>query len=148
MWASPSLAGGNRALWALRMPLEHLGTRAFPTYSRSRWLTKRSLATRLQTPRCEHASRRTSPDESGRRTVFAYVIGGKGLFCQQSDPYSYEAVGGNYFDTKRERLVGDGHLASFDDGDAMSVVAEAEPVRFLLISEKRSASPSPGTGPS
>ncbi|HMC97710.1 MAG TPA: hypothetical protein VKG92_08660, partial [Flavobacteriales bacterium] len=28
--ASPSLAGGNRALWALRMPLEHLGARIFP----------------------------------------------------------------------------------------------------------------------
>ena len=28
--ASPSLAGGNRPLWALRMPLEHLGARIFP----------------------------------------------------------------------------------------------------------------------
>jgi chromate reductase len=28
--ASPSLAGGNRGLWALRMPLEHLGARMFP----------------------------------------------------------------------------------------------------------------------
>jgi chromate reductase, NAD(P)H dehydrogenase (quinone) len=28
--ASPSLSGGNRGLWALRMPLEHLGTRVFP----------------------------------------------------------------------------------------------------------------------
>jgi NAD(P)H-dependent FMN reductase len=30
MSASPSLAGGNRGLWALRMPMEHLGTRVFP----------------------------------------------------------------------------------------------------------------------
>jgi chromate reductase len=28
--ASPSLAGGNRGLWALRAPLEHLGARVFP----------------------------------------------------------------------------------------------------------------------
>jgi chromate reductase len=28
--ASPSMAGGNRALWALRMPLEHLGAPIFP----------------------------------------------------------------------------------------------------------------------
>jgi NAD(P)H-dependent FMN reductase len=28
--ASPSLAGGNRGLWALRMPFEHLGARVFP----------------------------------------------------------------------------------------------------------------------
>ena len=30
MSASPSMAGGNRALWMLRMPLEHLGTRVYP----------------------------------------------------------------------------------------------------------------------
>lgn len=28
--ASPSMAGGNRALWMLRMPFEHLGTRVYP----------------------------------------------------------------------------------------------------------------------
>jgi chromate reductase len=30
MSASPSMAGGNRGLWALRVPLEHLGTRVYP----------------------------------------------------------------------------------------------------------------------
>lgn len=28
--ASPSLAGGNRGLWSLRVPFEHLGARIFP----------------------------------------------------------------------------------------------------------------------
>jgi chromate reductase len=28
--ASPSMIGGNRGLWALRMPLEHLGARVYP----------------------------------------------------------------------------------------------------------------------
>jgi NAD(P)H-dependent FMN reductase len=28
--ASPSMVGGNRGLWALRIPLEHLGTRVYP----------------------------------------------------------------------------------------------------------------------
>jgi chromate reductase len=28
--ASPSMSGGNRGLWALRVPLEHLGARVFP----------------------------------------------------------------------------------------------------------------------
>jgi chromate reductase, NAD(P)H dehydrogenase (quinone) len=28
--ASPSMTGGNRGLWALRVPLEHLGTRVYP----------------------------------------------------------------------------------------------------------------------
>jgi chromate reductase len=30
MSASPSMGGGNKALWSLRVPLEHLGTRVFP----------------------------------------------------------------------------------------------------------------------
>lgn len=30
MSASPSMAGGNKALWSLRIPLEHLGARVFP----------------------------------------------------------------------------------------------------------------------
>jgi chromate reductase len=30
MSASPSMAGGNRGLWALRIPFEHLGARLFP----------------------------------------------------------------------------------------------------------------------
>jgi chromate reductase, NAD(P)H dehydrogenase (quinone) len=28
--ASPSMVGGNRSLWALRVPLEHLGVRVYP----------------------------------------------------------------------------------------------------------------------
>lgn len=31
MSASPSMAGGNKGLWQLRMPLEHLGTDVFPS---------------------------------------------------------------------------------------------------------------------
>ncbi len=30
MSASPSMVGGNRGLWALRVPFEHLGARVFP----------------------------------------------------------------------------------------------------------------------
>jgi NAD(P)H-dependent FMN reductase len=30
MSASPSMVGGNRGLWALRVPLEHLGARMYP----------------------------------------------------------------------------------------------------------------------
>ena len=30
MSASPSMSGGNRGLWALRIPLEHLGARLYP----------------------------------------------------------------------------------------------------------------------
>jgi redox-sensitive bicupin YhaK (pirin superfamily) len=69
-------------------------------------------------------------------TVFAYVIGGRGVFCQQNDPFSYEEEGESYFDMERDHLIGDGHLVLFGDGDAVAVTAEAEPVRFLLISGK------------
>jgi redox-sensitive bicupin YhaK (pirin superfamily) len=79
--------------------------------------------------------------------VFAYVIGGKGVFCQQQDPYSYEAVGGNYFDMQRERLIGDGHLVFFGDGDLVAVAAETEGVRFLLISGKPIGEPIAWYGP-
>ena len=30
MSASPSMGGGNRGLWALRVPFEHLGSRLYP----------------------------------------------------------------------------------------------------------------------
>ena len=30
MSASPSMVGGNRGLWSLRVPLEHLGARVYP----------------------------------------------------------------------------------------------------------------------
>jgi hypothetical protein len=82
-----------------------------------------------------------------RHTVFAYVIGGKGVFCQQKDPYSYEAEGDSYFDMERDRLIGDGHLVLFGDGDSVSITAEAEPVRFLLISGKPIGEPIAWYGP-
>jgi chromate reductase, NAD(P)H dehydrogenase (quinone) len=39
--ASPSMAGVNRGLWALRVPLEHLGARVYPDCSRLRKHTTR-----------------------------------------------------------------------------------------------------------
>jgi redox-sensitive bicupin YhaK (pirin superfamily) len=80
-------------------------------------------------------------------TVFAYVIGGKGVFCMQKDPFSYEAEGDSYFDMERDRLIGDGHLVLFGDGDTVSIAAEAEPVRFLLISGKPIGEPIAWYGP-
>ena len=63
-------------------------------------------------------------------TVFAYVIGGQGVFCPQTDPYS------------------DGHLVLFGDGDAVSVAAGADdPLRFLLISGKPIGEPVAWHGP-
>lgn len=80
-------------------------------------------------------------------TVFAYVVGGKGVFCDEKDPYGYEEEGENYFDMKRDRLIGDGHLVLFADGDVVTVAAEAEPVRFLLVSGKPIGEPVAWYGP-
>jgi hypothetical protein len=88
----------------------------------------------------------THPTPRGH-TVFAFVIGGRGVFCHQKDPYSYEEEGENYFDMQRERLISDGHLVIFGDGDAATVAAEAEPVRFLLVSGKPIGEPVAWQGP-
>jgi redox-sensitive bicupin YhaK (pirin superfamily) len=80
-------------------------------------------------------------------TVFAYVIGGKGVFCQQKDPYSYKVEGENYFDMERPRLIGNRHLVSFGDGDTVTVSAEADAVRFLLVSGKPIGEPIAWHGP-
>jgi hypothetical protein len=80
-------------------------------------------------------------------TVFAYVIGGRGVFCDQKDPYAYEAVADRYVDPKRERLIGDGHLVFFGDGDQVTVSAEADPVRFLLVAGRPIGEPIAWYGP-
>ena len=80
-------------------------------------------------------------------TVFAYVISGKGVFCDQRDPYSYEAVADRYIGEKRGRLISDRHLVSFTDGDSVTVSAEGEPVRFLLISGRPIREPIAWYGP-
>ena len=79
--------------------------------------------------------------------MFAYVIGGKGIFCRQSDPFSYEAEGAGYFDMERDPLLGDGHLALFGDGEVVTIAAQQEPVRFLLISGKPIGEPVAWYGP-
>ncbi len=94
-------------------------------------------------------ARFTHPTPRGH-TVFAYVIGGRGVFCRQTDPYSYEEEGENYFDMERDGALGDRHLVLFGDGDAVTISAPAdaaEPVRFLLISGKPIGEPIAWYGP-
>ena len=80
-------------------------------------------------------------------TVFAYVIGGHAVFNEQQDPYTYEAEGDSYFDQERERRIDDRHLVLFDDGDAITVTAGDEPLRFLLVSGKPIGEPIAWRGP-
>ena len=87
-----------------------------------------------------HATRRG-------HTVFAYVIGGKGLFCNEKDPFAYDVEGVNYFDMKREPFAGNGTLVLFTDGEQVTVRTQGEPVRFLLISGKPIDEPVAWYGP-
>ncbi len=80
-------------------------------------------------------------------TVFAYVIQGQGIFCDEKDPFSYEMEGVNYFDMQRDPFVRNGTLVLFDDGDQVTVSTEKEAVRFLLISGKPIDEPVAWYGP-
>ena len=79
--------------------------------------------------------------------VFAYVIGGKGYFCQEKKPFNYEAEGLNYFDMKRNSFVENETLVLFSDGDFIEVSTEDEAVRFLMISGKPINEPVAWYGP-
>lgn len=80
-------------------------------------------------------------------TVFAYVIGGKGVFCNEKNPFAYGALGENYFDMKRDPYIHNGTAVLFGDGDQVTVSAQGEPVRFLLISGKPIGEPVAWYGP-
>ena len=61
-------------------------------------------------------------------TVFAYVFEGSGVFGD-------------------DRGAGDRHLVSFDTGDVVTVSAQAEPLRFLLVSGRPIGEPIAWQGP-
>ncbi len=86
------------------------------------------------------------PTRAGH-TVFAYVIEGQACFCQQGNPFSYEAEGVNYFDLQRNPFVTSENLVLFDDGEQVVVSTEDEPVRFLLVSGKPIGEPVAWYGP-
>jgi redox-sensitive bicupin YhaK (pirin superfamily) len=80
-------------------------------------------------------------------TVFAYVIEGKAYFDQGRDPYAYEMESANYFDFKRNCLIGPESLIMFDDGDQLTFTTADEAVRFLLVSGKPIREPVAWYGP-
>jgi len=80
-------------------------------------------------------------------TVLAYVIGGKGVFCNEKNPYAYGAEGVNYFDLERDSYIHDGTAVLFADGDQVTVSATDVPVRMLLISGKPIGEPVAWYGP-
>jgi len=53
----------------------------------------------------------------------------------------------NYFDMERDPYIRDGMAVLFDDGDQVTVAAESEPVRFLLVSGRPIGEPVAWYGP-
>ncbi len=82
-----------------------------------------------------------------KHTVLAYIIEGKGYFCKEKKPFSYEMEGINYFDMKQDPCLVNGDLVLFGDGDQVMVSTEGEHVRFLLISGKPIGEPVAWYGP-
>ena len=80
-------------------------------------------------------------------TVFAYVIAGAGYFDRERDPFSREVVGVNYFDMSRPCRCGTESLVLYGDGNGITVIAEAEPLRFLLVAGKPIGEPVAWYGP-
>jgi redox-sensitive bicupin YhaK (pirin superfamily) len=80
-------------------------------------------------------------------TVFAYVIDGRGYFCKEKKPFTYEMEGDNYFDMQVDPFVSNRMLVLFGDGDEVAVSTEADPVRFLLVSGKPINEPVAWYGP-
>ncbi|NTU44597.1 MAG: pirin family protein [Chlorobiaceae bacterium] len=70
-------------------------------------------------------------------TAFAYIIAGKGAFGTQDGSGSPEAG----------EFTGNETLIHFSDGDTITVTAERDPVRFLLISGKPLNEPVAWYGP-
>jgi redox-sensitive bicupin YhaK (pirin superfamily) len=80
-------------------------------------------------------------------TVFTYIIEGSGYFCQEKKPFGFEVQGVNYFDIKRDPILGDGSLVLFDDGEKIEITTKNKPVRFLLMSGKPIGEPIAWYGP-
>lgn len=80
-------------------------------------------------------------------TAFAYVIGGKGTFSDEKNPYGYDIQGLNYFDMRRDLYVHDGEVVLFSDGDQVTITTSEDPVRFLFISGKPIGEPVAWWGP-
>ena len=69
-------------------------------------------------------------------TAFTYIIAGEGYFSHNTEPFSFDTAGVNYFDMETGPLMDNETLVLYDSdgGDHVHVSTENSPVRFLLIS--------------
>lgn len=83
-----------------------------------------------------------------QHTVFAYVIEGEAYFDPARLPFAHDAAGVNYFDMKPPCSCGDGTLILYEKGgNHITVTANTQPVRFLLVSGKPLNEPIAWYGP-
>jgi len=80
-------------------------------------------------------------------TVLTYVIEGRGYFCSEKKPFTFEAEGVNYFDMRSEPAADNETLLLFENGDHVYVNTESESIRFLLIAGKPIREPVAWYGP-
>jgi hypothetical protein len=90
--------------------------------------------------------KKTLPVET-TRNAFAYVFAGRGRFAQASEPLSVPTEGEGWLETKAPSAADNRSLVLFGPGDEVTVEAEEEGIRFLLISGRALAEPVAWYGP-
>ncbi len=81
------------------------------------------------------------------RNAFAYVFAGAGRFCNASSPLAVPTEGVGWSDTVPPAEAENRSLVLFDRGDEITVQAQEDGIRFLLISGKPLGEPVAWYGP-
>jgi hypothetical protein len=81
------------------------------------------------------------------RTVFAYVIRGRGFFDDRRELYSFAVEGTRYFELDGETAIGPGNVVLYGDGEQVGITAGGEGVRFLFVSGRPIGEPVAWYGP-
>jgi redox-sensitive bicupin YhaK (pirin superfamily) len=90
--------------------------------------------------------RKTLPVETTRH-AFAYVFAGAGRFCNASAPRAVPTESVGWSDTTPPLAAENRSLVLFDRGDELTVEAQDEGIRFLLVSGKPLGEPVAWYGP-
>jgi redox-sensitive bicupin YhaK (pirin superfamily) len=90
--------------------------------------------------------RKTLPVETTRQG-FAYVFAGSGKFCNASAPLSVPTEGVGWADTSPPTKAENRSLILFDSGDEVTVQADEDGIRFLLVSGRPLQEPVAWYGP-
>jgi len=88
----------------------------------------------------------THPTRPGH-TVLAYVIDGKGIFCDDRESFNCGAEAGHDFNMPGGAAITNEMLVLFEDGDRVFVGTGEASLRFLLISGKPLNEPVAWRGP-